>query len=92
MGSIANQKGGFYKTLEITRDSAARSETTLMAPLIKKTDNYIVQVVNFVSNATVPMHTFTEPLISVWRKPNSTAWAMGDPRNSMNSIDYAPVQ
>ena len=89
MGSIANSKGGFYRTLEITRDSAQRSETTLMAPLIKNTDNYVVQVANFVSNATIPIHTFTEPLISVWRKPNINSFIQGAPLNSIDSVVYA---
>lgn len=66
--SIANQKGGFFRTLEINRDSAADSATTLIEPILKQAQNYIVQVQRFVTNFTPPINTFTTPMFTVRSK------------------------
>ena len=55
--SIANKKGGFYKTLEVTRDDSNTSETVLTDAMLTKTNNYIVQVQNFVNSNTQPLNT-----------------------------------
>jgi len=53
MGSLVNQKGGFYKTIEITRDSSNTSVTTLKEPMLKNTENYVCQVQSFITNISV---------------------------------------
>ena len=66
--SIANQKGGFFRTLEINRDSVADSATTLIEPILKQAQNYVVQVQRFVTNFTPPINTLTEPMFTVRAK------------------------
>lgn len=69
--SIANKKGGFFKTIEINRDSVARSQTTLLEPLLKQSANYICQVQQFVTNITPAINTFSTSMLSVIPKPDS---------------------
>ena len=38
--TTANQKGGFLKTLTITRDGSSESNTMLKNNFLKKTENY----------------------------------------------------
>ena len=66
--SIANQKGGFFRTLEINRDSVADSATTLIEPILKQAQNYVVQVQRFVTNFTPPINTLTEPMFIIREK------------------------
>ena len=66
--SIANQKGGFFRTLEINRDSVADSATTLIEPILKQAQNYVVQVQRFVTNFTPPINTLTEPMFTIRAK------------------------
>ena len=70
--SIANIKGGFFRTIEINRDSVADSKTTLIEPLLKQTQNYTCQVQRFVTNVTPQINTFTTPLFTVLRRPDPT--------------------
>ena len=68
--SIANIKGGFYKTLEVNRDDSNVSETILTDAMLTKTNNYIVQVQNFVNSNTQPLNTLDEALFTI--KPRGT--------------------
>ena len=78
MGSLVNQKGGFYKTIEITRDSSNTSVTTLKEPMLKNTENYVAQVQSFVTNITPDIFTFSDPLFTVKRKPDPGDFAGGE--------------
>jgi malate/lactate dehydrogenase len=70
--SVANQKGGYFRTIEINRDTVANSVTTLLEPILKQAGNYIAQVQRFVTNITPQINTFTTPLISILAKPDPT--------------------
>ena len=78
MGSLVNQKGGFYKTIEITRDSSNTSVTTLKEPMLKNTKEYVCQVQSFVTNVTPDIFTFTDPLFTAKRKPDPADFAGGE--------------
>ena len=69
MGSIVNQKGGYYTTLEVFRDQENESVTTLTEAVLKQTENYICQTTSFVTNLTPDMSTFSEALLTVKNKP-----------------------
>ena len=68
--SFANKKGGFFRTIEINRDSVAQSQTTLIEPLLKQSQNYLCQVQRFVTNITPAINTFSTSLLSVLAKPS----------------------
>ena len=63
--TIANQRGGFLKTLEINRDGSASSETNLKDTFLKKTEGYVMQVTRFVVNNSPPLNLIDEPMFTV---------------------------
>jgi hypothetical protein len=67
--SVANIKGGFFRGIEINRDSSGQSETTLLEPLIKQGENYVCQVERFVTNLNNPINNIDKALVTVLRKP-----------------------
>ena len=67
--SFANKKGSFFRTIEINRDSVAKSTTTLIEPILKQSENYLCQVQRFVTNITPAINTFATSLLSVLPKP-----------------------
>ena len=54
--SYANEKGGYQKALEITRENSNRSTTTLSTDFLQKTENYLLNVTDFVTNTSPPMN------------------------------------
>ena len=66
--SIANRTGGFYRSLEISRDDSNLSETVLNDDFLIKTNNYIVQVQHFVSSNVQRLNTVDEILFQVLRR------------------------
>ena len=69
--TIANQRGGFLKTLEINRDGSASSETNLKDTFLKKTEGYVMQVTRFVVNNSPPLNLIDEPMFTVLRRGGS---------------------
>ena len=63
--TTANQKGGFFRTIEVNRDSVSASQTTLIEPILKQAQNYTAQVQRFVTNITPQINTFTTPLLTI---------------------------
>lgn len=63
--SVANKKGGYYRTIEINRDDSNTSETVLTDAFLTKTDNYLVQVSNFVNSNTQPLNTLNEAMFTI---------------------------
>ena len=66
----ANARGGYIKTLEISQDESNVSKTMLADELLKKTENYVLEVTRFVSNVTPNLNTIDENAIEVLRRPN----------------------
>lgn len=54
--SYANQKGGYQKTLEVTRENTNRSTTMLTTDFLKKSENYILNITDFITNTSPPMN------------------------------------
>lgn len=67
--SIVNKKGGFFRTIEINRDSVESSQTTLIEPILKQAENYTAQVQRFVTNITPQVNTFQTPFLTILSKP-----------------------
>ena len=57
--SYANEKGSYQKSLEITRENSNRSTTTLGTDFLKKSENYLLNVTDFVTNTSPPMNLLT---------------------------------
>jgi hypothetical protein len=66
--SIANRKGGFYRSLEVSRDDSHLSETVLNDNFLTKTNNYIVQVQHFISSNVQRLNTIDEVMFQVFRR------------------------
>lgn len=66
--TTANQKGGFLKTLTITRDSSNESITMLKNNFLKKTENYVVQLTKFITNITPLLTTNEEMMFEILPK------------------------
>ena len=54
--SYANEKGGYQKSLEISRENSNRSITNLHADFLQKAENYLLNVTDFVTNTSPPMN------------------------------------
>ena len=63
--TLANIKGGYLKTVEISRDSFHYSNTMLSEELIKKSDNYVVQVPRFITNTCPNLNIIDEIMFEV---------------------------
>jgi hypothetical protein len=66
--SVANRKGGFYRSLEVSRDDSHLSETVLNDNFLTKTNNYIVQVQHFISSNVQRLNTIDEVMYQVFRR------------------------
>ena len=66
--TTANQKGGFIKTLTITRDNDDQSVTILKNNFLKKTENYVVQLTKFITNITPRLTTNDEIMFEILPK------------------------
>ena len=66
--SIVNQKGGFYRTLEVNRDSSNKSQTTLIEPILKQAENYVVHVERFITNIIPPLNQIDEAFLSIAKR------------------------
>ena len=63
--SIVNQKGGFFRTLEINRDSAEKSTTTLIEPIVKQAENYVIHIQRFITNIMPAINQLPNPIFTV---------------------------
>ena len=90
MGSLVNQKGAFFRTLEITRDSSSKNETILIEPIIKKAENYICQVQRFITNATPDIFQKTDWFIRVLRKPQTSVDNLSTEITFQGQMQIAP--
>ena len=63
--SIANRKGGFYRSLEVSQDDSSHSETVLTDNFLTKTNNYTCQVEHFINSNVQPLNTIDEVYFEV---------------------------
>lgn len=63
--SFANEKGGYIKSLEVTRENSNRSYCTLSTNFLEKTENYILNVTDFVTNTSPPMNLIEGPYLTL---------------------------
>lgn len=66
--SVANSKGGYVKTLEVSRDNSNRSVTMLKDEFLQKTENYTLNVMNFITNTAPPLNTIDEVMFEVFAR------------------------
>jgi len=71
MGSIVNQKGGYYTSVDIFRDQKHTSATRFKEPVLKNTKNYICQVQKFVTNITPAINTLDPTIFTIKTKPST---------------------
>ena len=64
MTTVAS-KGGFHKTLAITRNSDNTSGTMLKTPFLRKSENYSIQVAKFCTNRTPVIHRDFGPVLTI---------------------------
>jgi len=63
--TTANLKGGFVKSLDISRDGSSASITILKSAFLKKTENYVCQMTKFITNITPPLNQLSEIMFSI---------------------------
>ena len=63
--SFANEKGGYQKTLEVSRENSNRTQTMLQTDFLKKGENYILNITDFVTSTSPPMNLLTGPFLTV---------------------------
>ena len=63
--SFANEKGGYTKVLEVTRENSNRSVTMLKEDFLTKSDNYVLNVSDFVTNTSPPLNEIDEPYFTI---------------------------
>ena len=63
--TTANLKGGFIKTLTVSRDGSSTSYSILKNPFLKKTNNYVCQMTHFITNITPPLNQITEVMFEI---------------------------
>lgn len=85
--SVANRKGGFFRSLEISRDDSNTSDTVLGDDFLIKTSNYVLQVQHFVSSNVQKLNTVDEVMFEVKGRggplegPDDAALVFGIPAN-----------
>ena len=62
----ANRQGGFYKSLTVSRNGNANSNTILGSAFLKKTENYTCVVRDFVTNITPPLNDSSEVAFQIF--------------------------
>ena len=65
MTTIANLKGGLLKTLIVSRTASSTSLTTLKDDFIKKAENYVCQIPQFIMNNATVLSLLTEVMFEV---------------------------
>ena len=91
--SYANQKGGYQKSLEVTRENSNRSTTMLSTDFLKKGENYILNVTDFITNTSPPMNLLEGnflrilPLGNYPENPADAQVAFG----AKTPVDFEPV-
>ena len=80
----ANLRGGFLKTLTITRTGSHRSYTTLKDDLIKKTSNYVVQIPRFIMNNSTVLSLIDEVMFEILPLGRDGE----DPENDNQFVDH----
>ena len=68
MSTTANFKGGFLKTLSISRTANSESICTLNDDFIKKTENYVCQIPRFIMNNASKLSLIDEVLFEIRKK------------------------
>ena len=63
--TTANKRGGFVKSLEISRDGSNRSNTMLKNTFLKKANNYVCQLTKFVTNLTPKLNLDNEIMFEI---------------------------
>ena len=63
--TAVDSKGGFHKTLSITRNSDNTSGTMLKTPFLRKSENYSIQVASFCTNRTPVIHRDAGPVLTI---------------------------
>jgi len=63
--TTANVKGGFSKSIQITRNHDSESNTTLKQEFLKDTEKYVLQVQNFYTSAASKINTHTGVLFAI---------------------------
>ena len=63
----ANVKGGFAKSILITRNHDNQSTTMLKTEFLKNTEKYVVQVQNFFTSAASKINTHSGVLFAIRR-------------------------
>lgn len=66
--SFVNEKGGYTKVLEITRENSNRSVTMLKEDFLTKSENYILNVTDFVTSTSPPLNEIDEPYFRIMPK------------------------
>jgi len=65
--TTANIKGGYAKSIVITRNHASNSLTMLKQAFLKSTEKYVVQVQNFYTSAASRINTYGGTLLAIRR-------------------------
>ena len=63
--SFVNEKGGYTKVLEITRENSNRSVTMLKEDFLTKSENYVLNVTDFVTSTSPPLNEIDEPYFRI---------------------------
>ena len=74
--TTANKRGGFVKSLEISRDGSNRSNTMLKNTFLKKGSNYVCQLTKFITNLTPKLNLDSEIMFEIL--PRGPAGASAD--------------
>lgn len=70
MSTQANLKGGFLKTLTVSRTASSTSTTTLKDDFLKKTENYVCQIPRFIMNNATKLSLIEERMFEIRMKDN----------------------
>ena len=92
--SHANEKGGYQKGLEITRENSNRSTTSLSTDFLKKSENYILNITDFVTNTAPPMNTLSGVYFTVrplGDQGETTAQAEANSVDSDQPLEFKPT-
>ena len=78
--SLANQKGGFNVTLRVQQNSSSESLCVLQKPLIKKAENWSLQVTDLFLNKVAPLNRVIEEQLRIvpYEWPLSAGYVASD--------------
>lgn len=63
--TFANLKGGYITSVEVSRDNFHFSKTMLSEELIKKSDNYVIQIPRFITNTCPDLNVIDEIMFEI---------------------------